>query len=627
MNNTKIQLSSKQKEIASHTTGALLVLASAGSGKTRVLTERIKNLVQITKRKILAITFTNMASEEIKERLQDEVDISETLFVGTFHSFCISVLENHGSVIGYQEVPQIFSNTEDRLKIIEATILNTPSLRFEYENYDSKEKSNFRYRALEAIAQIKRDVILDEDLDGNNFNESTVLLYRGYKELMSSLNAIDFDDLLLITYELFINNPQIVSLYRRNYEYICIDEAQDMNKAQYMVLRALTGDEHKNVMLVGDPKQAIYGFNGSSSDYMTTSFRKHFSPIEISLTENYRSSKKVLELANKITPDPSSLDNIVIEGVCEIVEFENVEEEARWVVSKIQTLLNNKYLNDIEGEITFDNIAILARNKYVLSAVESKLTESKISYYYKSSSSEVVFDSEGMKFLNLALQVKINPMDRLHLAQLQRIIGLKGLKNLNDIKQNINQAIYKDIIDIVLNINDDGSNMKQKITLFLNKVKSEDNYSGINENERVYVYNDCIEFLKHWQRYQSSTNNPSVSSFRNAMALGQTFKNTENHGITLSTVHTMKGQENDIVFIIGMDNETFPDYRALAKGGIEMEQEKNNLYVAITRAKRYLYVTYPKSRIMPWGGVRGRVKSILLKGVEATIIHENSELL
>lgn len=622
MNNTKIQLSPKQREIASHTTGALLVLASAGSGKTRVLTERIKNLVHITKRKILAITFTNMASEEIKERLQDEIDINEKLFVGTFHSFCISVLENHGSVIGYQEVPQIFSSTEDRLKIIEATIFNTPSLKSEYDSFDSKEKSNFRYRALEAIAQIKRDVILDEDLDDNNFNESTVLLYRGYKELMSSLNAIDFDDLLLITYELFMNNPQIVSLYRRNYEYICIDEAQDMNKAQYMVLRALTGCEHKNVMLVGDPKQAIYGFNGSSSDYMTISFKKHFSPIEINLSENYRSSRKVLELANKIAPDPSSLDNIVIEGLCEILEFENVEEEATWVVSKIQTLLSSKCLKDIEGEIKYDNIAILARNKYVLSSVESKLAESKVSYYYKSSSSEVIFDSEGMKFLNLALQVKINPMDRLHLAQLQRIIGLRGLKNLSDIQQKTNQKIYKDIIDIVLNINDDGSNLKQKITTFWKTTESENNYIEINDNERAYICNDCKEFLKHWQRYQSNTNNPSISSFRNAMALGQTFNSIENQGITLSTVHTMKGQENDIVFIIGMDNETFPDYRALAKNGIEMDQEKNNLYVAITRAKRYLYVTYPKSRTMPWGGVRRRVKSVLLKGIEATIIHK-----
>ena len=133
-----------------------------------------------------------------------------------------------------------------------------------------------------------------------------------------------------------------------------------------------------------------------------------------------------------------------------------------------------------------------------------------------------------------------------------------------------------------------------------------------DENELHIAYSDFNEILNHWLNYEKRTLDRSLISFRNAIALGQTFANNEDKGITLSTVHTMKGQENDIVFLIGMDDMTFPDYRAIEKGGVEMQQEKNNLYVAVTRAKRYLFVTYPLSRIMPWGEVKKRVKSRLL---------------
>lgn len=613
MSNSKINLSEKQMQIASHKDGALLVLASAGSGKTRVLTERIKQLVSITKRKILAITFTNEASEEIKDRLQDSIDVNECLFVGTFHAFCIHVLENHGSALGYDEVPQIFSNSDDRLKIIEAAILNTPSVKVDYESSDTKKRNLIKSNILEGIAKIKREVILDSELENYHFDSTTILLYRTYQKLMASLNAIDFDDLLLITYELFINNPKIAALYRRNFEYICVDEAQDMNKAQYMVLRALTGTEHKNIMLVGDPKQAIYGFNGSDSRYMTERFKEDYNPKEITLNENYRSSRKVLELANEIVPDPSSLDNIVIEGICEINEFASVEDETDWVISTIQELLSIQELPDIEGDINVDKIAILARNKYVLLPIENKLRELKYDVYYKSSSSEVIFDSDIMKFFNLGLQVRINHKDRLHLTQLQSKVKLKGYKTLEDLKNaKFPAEEYHDIILLLLDLENDGSNFKNKIKQLIDKANSKANYVDMNENERALMCNDLQELSKHWRRYISNTSSISIASFRNAMALGQTRQGQDNHGIALSTVHTMKGQENDIVFLIGMDNETFPDYRAIAKGGVEMEQEKNNLYVAVTRARRYLYVTYPISRLMPWGDSKKRIKSTLL---------------
>jgi DNA helicase-2/ATP-dependent DNA helicase PcrA len=613
MNN--IILSQKQEDVVSFQTGALLVLASAGSGKTRVLTERIKRLANTTKRKILAITFTNKASEEIKQRLQDIPDIDERLFVATFHSFCCYVLENHGSAIGFQELPQIFSEQNDRLKVVEDAISMTPYLRKKYERMESKLQINFKNKALEIISTIKREVILDEDLDKEDVDEDVHLLYFNYRELMDSMNAIDFDDLLFLTYKLFICHPNIAALYRRTFEYICIDESQDLNKAQYMVLRSLTTNEHKNVMMVGDPKQSIYGFNGSSSQYMNIFFKQDYNPTIIELIENYRSTKNVLEMANKIMPNSSSLESVVIEGICELKYFDSVEDETKWVVGKILSLLKTKKLNDIEGTLTEDRIAVLARNKYVLSPIEDELKENKLNYYYKNTSSGLILDSTSGKIFNLALQIKINPVDKLHLSQLLRLVKLQKFNTLNEIANQTSDFFFKEVINSAIKLNDDGSNFLKEIDRILGVIGDKENEQNINENEIQLAHSDFIELRKHWHNYAVSTSNKSLSSFRNAVALGKTFQSKNEKGITLSTVHTMKGQENDVVFLIGLDDQTFPDYRAQKEGGLAMEQEKNNLYVAITRAKRYLFMTYPTSRKMPWGDVKKRLISSFLKDI------------
>lgn len=608
----KIQLSQIQEEIAAFDKGALLVTASAGSGKTRVLTERIKRLVQKTKRKILAITFTNKASEEIKERLQEDIDIQDRLFVGTFHSFCSSVLEKHGSAIGYNQLPQVFSEADDRMKIVEAAIILTPTLKIRYEGMDQKQREKFRYDALDIISQIKREVILDEDLADEIEDQSVILVYKNYNEIMSNLNAIDFDDLLYLTYKLFVENSNVAALYRRNYEYICIDEAQDLNKAQYMVLKSLTGDEHKNVMLVGDPKQAIYGFNGSSSQWMTDQFKKDFHPREIVLFENYRSAKKVIEYANKLIPNASDIKNLVKEGVCELYEFDTVDEEASWIFDKINELLDANQIKDIDEKIGLENIAVLARNKFILYPLEELLKKNNQKYYYKSSIKGLSFESNAGKVLNLAIQIKVNPKDQLHISQLLSLIKVKGETALEDIHKACDDDLNKMVLELVLKIKDDGSNFKLLISNLKNKLEDVDSVFKEEEDEINLAHYDFTEILRHWHNYAKLTNDKSIASFRNAMALGQTFQNEKNEGLVLSTVHTMKGQESEIIFLMGMDDLTFPDYRAVQKGGLELEQEKNNLYVAITRAKRHLYITYPTNRKMPWGDIKPRKISRLL---------------
>ena len=162
-------------------------------------------------------------------------------------------------------------------------------------------------------------------------------------------------------------------------------------------------------------------------------------------------------------------------------------------------------------------------------------------------------------------------------------------------------------------LKDTGDNFNKMIDHLLQKIQENLDFNMIDENELHLAYNDLLEIKKNWHNYAISTKTKSIASFRNAIALGKTVQSKKEIGIALSTVHTMKGQENDIVFLIGMDDQTFPDYRALQKGGLELEQEKNNLYVAITRAKRYLFITYPLSRQMPWGDIKTRKISSLLQ--------------
>ena len=610
----KIKLSPKQQEIASLKDGAILVRASAGRCKTRVLVERIKMLASMTKRKVLAITFTNKACEEIRTRLAEvDENLLEHVFVATFHGLCESIIESHIASTRFVTMPQIFTD-DDRKKILEETITETPSLSQWYRRLNDKERKETLYRALDNISLIKRSVIIDDELDKVIKDEQMRNLYLSYRDRMDSLNAIDFDDLLLNAYQLLIHNPRIVDLYRRSFTYICVDEAQDLNKAQYMVLRAITGSEHKNIMLVGDTKQSIYAFNGSSSKYMDDWFVKDYTPTVYNLNENYRSAKAILDYAQKVMRD-DSLDVILpYTGVCKEYAYETPCEEAKEIVNSVKSLVGTE-IEGYDGKLKYSDIAILARNKFVLGKIEEQLKGSKLPYHYKTTGAGLEFSSTAAKSFDLAMVVRTNPYDRLHLDMLQSIVGVSHCKSLEQVVENISDAFLKKVVQQASLLKDDGSNMYQTIRNILNTLKTS-NVSDFKSMDEALAIFDEFELLKHhWNSYAKSVTNYSLSAFRNAISLGQTaISSSDEEGITLSTVHTMKGQQVVVVFLVGMDEGTFPDYRAVKKGdkSIEMQQEKNNLYVAITRAQRHLYISYPQKRLMPWGDWTVRKRSCLL---------------
>lgn len=621
MQQTEIKLSSKQQKIVDIIDGAIYVKASAGSGKTRVLTERIKCLLESTNKKILALTFTNKAAEEIKNRLQYVDNLGEHAFIGTFHSFCQYILENHGYAIRLSPMPHIFENDSDRLILLEQAILDIPMLKEKYLNFSASEQRNYCFKVLDYFSQVKRG-------QSGATHEDMVLLYENYQDILLSQNAIDFDDLIRYSSQLLSENLKIASLYQRMYQYICIDEAQDLNCAQYEFLKIFAGDAHNNVMLVGDPKQSIFAFNGSDPKYMDELFVKDFQPIVEELTENYRSAKEILKAANKIISVFNDVDNdnMLINtkkcGEFSIYKAENPQQEAEYVLYKIQELMQKKIHEDIEGEVNYERMAVLARNRYVFSDLEDVFKNKGIPFNYKIPLGPIKFQSTVFRVFDLAFRVRLNPKDKLHWSELIKLINVEYQKtdNLNNdfagllslLPDTKADKLIKNIISIVIELKEDGSNFLDQFSSLESSLSQ--NEHELSVDEILLIGNEIAEIKSHWQKYAKTTDTTSLQQFKNAMALGKTYSLTKQHtGVTLSTVHTMKGQEFDIVFIIGLDEGTFPDYRSVNNGGIELEQERNSLYVAFTRAKRLLYVSYPNSRNMPWGEKNPRNISRFLK--------------
>lgn len=611
----KIVLSPKQQEIANYINGPLLVTASAGSGKTRVLTERIANLTKHTRRRILAITFTNKACEEIKNRLQQkDYEMLEQVLVSTFHGFCTQVLESHVSAMNWRTMPQIFRD-EDIRQVVASAICDSLNLRKKYLSLDNKGRNQMVSSSIEVISQIKREVILEDELEEKVANSDHIEIYRHYCDYMDSLHAIDFDDLLLDAYKLFLYNPKIASLYRREFEYICVDEAQDMNKAQYQLLRILTGNEHRNIMLVGDAKQSIYAFNGSSSRFMQKDFVRDYSPVKVmNLQENYRSAKSILNYAGLIMHDAPVEEFVKLQGVCQELTYENPCMEAQGVVGSINTMLQAEHIKDVEGHLTYADFSVLARNKFVLSKIEDELIKAGIPYHYKNTNGNPMFTSTSANIFNLAMMIRLNEMDNLHLSQLKKLMGITEAESIENLAKATDKDFYKLILDSVNTLNPDGSNFRPTLKKIASYIKEQSQNTQLDPQEWLVAYDDFKEINNHWTKYASSVTVPNLAAFRNAMTLGQTTTIKSEDSVSLATVHTMKGQQSIIVFLVGMDEGTFPDYRAVKSGvkSTEMQQERNNLYVAVTRAQRHLYISYPQKRLMPWGDWSERNRSSLL---------------
>lgn len=638
----QVNLSPEQKNIVDYNNGegALLVVAAAGSGKTRILTERARYLLTQKQGRfsILCLTFTNKAAEEMQERLSDVTDIKRRSFIGTIHGFALEILIARRFSIGYDEVPHIIERENDKKKILEQVFLDNPIFRVYYANKDAKTQKHLIDEYMNWISEQKRNLIIvdDDTPQYSDWNEQRLVLYKSYNQLLREQNMIDYDDILLLAYRILSENEAIARLYQRTYPYILVDEAQDLSYAQYHLIKALVNETHKNIFMVGDPNQALHGYAGANKDFMLKNFVEDYNAKEDKIDKNYRSSKEVIRFANKILPNGSNPEDAYYEGVAPILAFEDETEEANWIYNKIKAMLNEtddtlilrKDKKEIDGALTLDKIAVLARNKFVFNKLEALLKEDsqfKDNYFIKKSTDILDVESDLMKTFDLGIRIISNPSNQLHFQQISNYLkithtpqyktteGIEKLKQLGHLLPSNDNKLHEDF-DALLQSWQILSDNQQKMTNALSLMETYAN-TLTDDNEKEIVLSDILrEYSNAWQKFTRSTtaNNINLSAFRQFLAMGVT-NSSKQKGLTLATVHTVKGLGFDIVFLMGMVEGTFPDYRA--KTEKQLEEEKNTAYVAVTRAKRWLFVTYPKKKMMPWGDLKRPIPSRFISNI------------
>ena len=608
---SEIILSSEQKKIVDTIDGAILVKAGPGSGKTRVVIERIKKLLKTKKRaRVLALTFSNLAADEMRERLETDSSIKNLLSyvtIGTIHSFCLDLVQKNKSLIGLQHDLMLFEDSSERKLILKNIFLQDIYLKqclLQKENPDQ-----ILSDCLNRISESKRKFISPGMCSDRQFAQ----VYEAYNDSLRDQNAIDFDDILVFAYRILNENPRVAKLYTSVYKYICVDEAQDLNSAQYEVLRTLCGSNFKNIMLVGDDKQSIYGFNGSDSRLMTEQFVSDFSPILYELNENYRSATSIIKFANTIDGSNITAVNCKYEGELKAFSFVDERTEAKYIVDRICDLIKTGH-KDIQGKLGLENFAVIARNKYALNQLEEQLKERDIAYFFKRSSLGISNESDYMKIFDWSMRLFSNPKDIVHLGKLKSSLKLVDISfSSNMVIAQLKKLFEEHQLFGISQSMDYWEDRAFDFDKALNCI--EDRIVSMNDEERYLIGNDIQQWRQHWKKYKNQVAREyrSLSSFRSYVSLGKTQDTSNDKGISLLTAHMSKGLQYDVVFVIGLTEGTFPDYRAI--GNDEMNQERNNFYVAVTRAKRLCYLTYPKKKKMPWGGERFQQKSQFLNGL------------
>lgn len=611
-----MRLSDNQKKIVDFDSGAILVKAGPGSGKTRVVIERIKKILNEKKNvNILALTFSNMAADEMKSRVEESEEIAaytSNVTIGTLHSFCMEMLQKRYSLIGFEDEPTIFESDKDRKKIL----IDIFEKKREWKGalIRSAQKSKVSIdRKLEEyltyISELKRQFIYPEMYNDNELFKG---IYKEYCEDLFAQNALDFDDILFYSYKILSENPNVVKMYNKIYKYFFVDEAQDLNYSQYMVIKTLCDPElNPNIMMVGDENQSIYAFNGSNSDIMIKDFVKDYSPQIFELYENFRSAKSIVKYANKLEQTESET-NFYYDGELKFYSFETRELESLWVVDNIKYLINKGH-NDIDHKLDFSDFAIIARNRYLLDSIATVLENNNIPFYFKKNNSGLLLDSEMINVFDICIRLVINPKDIIHKKQLFAIINLNFDSALS-VEELLGKSKYKFLYSYIKEL-ENGISF-DKVAKKLKKQIETD----FKSDEKELIINDLNLYLKHWKKYtqQVDLENRTLSSFRSSISLGKTSDENNLSGVALLTVHMSKGLQYEVVNIIGCSEGTFPDYRSV-NSEYELKQEKNNMFVAVTRAKRLCYISYAKRKMMPWGDLRNQYPS---RFISAEIIEE-----
>lgn len=621
-------LNDKQLEAVNHTEGPCLVLAGAGSGKTRVLTERIIKLIDdgVSPYNILAITFTNKAAKEMRVRVQNKIgDVANSIFIGTFHSFGLRILRENYDAIGYSSNITIL-DTDDTKSLIKR-ILKENS--FDPADYDIK-------HIISKISSAKNDGISPLEFSKLFLNEHDKvigLVYEKYLKLLKENNSVDFDDLLLKPVEIFKKRKDILEKYQERFRYILVDEYQDTNSIQYELCKMLA-KKYNNIFVVGDANQSIYSWR--NADYRNIlNFEKDYKNAHVVLLEeNYRSTNTILKAANSVIKnnnEGTKLNLWTSIGDGEKVEYIRVEDEIKessFVINKIKELVSEGY--------SYSDFAVLYRTNAQSRTVEEAFVRNNIpyniigSYYF--------YNRKEIKDLIAYLNLIYNTNDSVSLERVintpKRGIGTKTIDNIRE-KANMNDISLFDAIDsgkelefkkLILELIEDSKtmNLSDLIEDVLVKTGLRREYELDKSIESDTKVENLNEFKSLAVNFEDNGIYDLSTFLENIMLVSDKGQYAEdNNNVNIMTLHSAKGLEFNIVFILGMEEGIFPHSRSF-ESAKELEEERRLCYVGITRAKKKLYLLSARTRTL-YGRTSGTIESRFIKEIDPTLINIKNE--
>ncbi len=596
-------LNKEQKEAVLHKDGPLLILAGAGSGKTRVLTMKVAYLIEngVDPSNILAITFTNKAAKEMKERIYNLVGrIAYESQISTFHSFGLKILKENYNLLGYEKNVTIL-DSDDTLSLIKKIMKDM--------NIDPKQLNPKYVRNV--ISGAKNELINAIQYENYISVESEKIIGKIYKKYENDLiknNSVDFDDLLTLPIKLFNEYPQVLKIYQEKYKYILIDEYQDTNEAQYTLTKMISA-KYKNICVVGDNDQSVYSFRGANYKNILNFENDYKDAKVIMLEQNYRSTKTILNAANSVIKhnELRKDKNLWSENEigAKIVYYRAYDErhEASYVISEIKKLLN-------EGEHEKD-IVIIYRTNAQSRVLEEEFLKSGLPY--RIVGSFFFYNRKEIKDLISYLKVIYNEKDDINLTRIinvpKRGIGTKSINNLIN-KANIEGvSIYETIESgkelefkkIIEELKTDSENLT--LTELIDKVLEKTGIRKELESEKSIEADIRLENLEEFKsitkNFEEQEGLISLEDFLNEISLVSDIEEHKDNPnrITLMTMHSAKGLEFDNVFIVGMEEGIFPHVNS-SFDKQDLEEERRLCYVAITRAKKRLYMVNAKRRML-----------------------------
>ena len=621
------QLNDKQKEAVMHVDGPCLVIAGAGSGKTKVLTTRIANLIKegVPSYNILAITFTNKAAKEMRERLEKIVP-DNYAFVGTFHSLGVRIIRENADKLGLDRTFSIV-DSDDVLSIIKKILKDN--------GYDPKLNSPSYIR--NKISNIKNEMLTDDEIS-RLFkipqDKIAAEVYYQYQDILRKNNSVDFDDLLRLPVKLFVENKDILESYQDRYKYILIDEYQDTNEVQYKLSKMLA-NKYKNIFIVGDPDQSIYMFRGANFRNILN-FEKDYKDAKvIPLEENYRSTKFILDAANSVIKNnkerkEKNLWSSNGEGAkVKYYRAYDGKHEIQLVLDEIKRLLDDGYDRK--------NISVLYRTNAQARLVEEMFLKSGVPY--KVVGSYYFYSRKEIKDLICYLRLLLNNDDEISLRRVinvpKRGIGEATINKLEQEAKEQNTSIFQIISkgkelafkELIKELTEAKENMSltELVDYILDKTGMRSELEIDKNLENELRLDNLEEFKSITKTFEERTGSVSLEDFLEEISLiaDVTEHKDDNDVVTLMTIHSAKGLEFEVVFLIGMEDGIFPHQNSfLEEGGLE--EERRLCYVGITRAKEKLYISNAKRRML-YGKDVVNPPSRFIKEIDKTILEIENE--